>query len=186
MSIRYLLSLWLAVAVCSPAQAGDCGPWPAGVTVRVAAGKALSWKGDFNRDGTEDVLELVSVAPGFAPPPEVALANPWDRKPAAVPPEGEPMALAVTHGAKDGACRRFLLVHRDFFATPLWSAFANGEPEASAVAIAAAGSRAHADWKRTVRSLRGDGIVLGTEAGIDILLYWKEKRYAIFWPDEEP
>lgn len=186
MFMRNFLLFWMILVACSPTQAGACGPGPAGVTVRVAAGKALSWTGDFNRDGAPDTLELVSLAPSFARPSEVTLANPWDREPAVVRPEGEPMALAVTHGAKEGACRRFLLVHHDFFASPLWSAFATGEAGASAVTLVTAGSREHADWKRQVRALRGDGVLLGTEAGIDILLYWKTDRYAIFWPEEEP
>ena len=34
--------------------------------------------------------------------------------------------------------------------------------------------------------MKGDGIELGTEAGIDILLYWDGKRWKIFAPEEDP
>jgi hypothetical protein len=41
-------------------------------------------------------------------------------------------------------------------------------------------------WKKKVPALKGDAIELGTEAGIDIFLYWDGKRWRLFWPDEEP
>ena len=34
--------------------------------------------------------------------------------------------------------------------------------------------------------LWADAIQLGTEAGIDILLYWDGKKWRLFWPAEEP
>ena len=34
--------------------------------------------------------------------------------------------------------------------------------------------------------LLGDAIELGTEAGIDILLYWTGKQWRIYWPPEDP
>jgi hypothetical protein len=29
-------------------------------------------------------------------------------------------------------------------------------------------------------------VVLGTEAGIDIALYWPGKPFTVFWPPEDP
>ena len=42
------------------------------------------------------------------------------------------------------------------------------------------------EWKKQVPALKGDAIQLGTEAGIDILLYWNGKKWDLFWPKEEP
>jgi len=184
MSIRALLLLFVAL----PAWAGaDCGAWPVGIQPRVVAGKLLAWQGDFNHDGLADTVEVVSLAAGFRPPSGIALINPLDKQPAAVRARGEALALAITHGAKQGGCRRFLLVPRDFFDTPIWRAYLEGDAgQATNISMATAGTRAYAGWKRQVRALRGDGIVLATEAGIDILLYWKGNGYAVFWPDEEP
>lgn len=184
MRLRLMLQMLALLPLTAAAQAvSGCGTLPAGLSPHAAAGRPLAWQGDFNRDGLPDRAELVSIAPGFRPAPGMQLANPWDKRPPTLRAGGEPLALLVTHDAKEGACRRFLLVHRDFFATPLWSAFAAGAP---AVSLAAAGTPAHADWRRQARALRGDGIVLATEAGIDILLYWKGNGYVVFWPDEEP
>jgi hypothetical protein len=41
-------------------------------------------------------------------------------------------------------------------------------------------------WKKQVPALKADAIQVGTEAGIDILLYWTGKEWELFWPDEEP
>ncbi|MBA3903925.1 MAG: hypothetical protein C0522_09690 [Rhodocyclaceae bacterium] len=60
----------------------------------------------------------------------------------------------------------------------------SGNPPVSGGAVR--GLRTHAEWRRKARALQGDGIKLATEAGIDILLYWKGDGYAVFWPDEEP
>lgn len=183
---RIICALLLLLPAWPAAAQDGCGPLPPGASSRSAAGRPLAWKGDFNGDRVPDTVELVSLAAGFRPPPGVELANPWDKRPAGVSAQGEALALLVTHGASEGPCRRFLLVNPDFFRMPLWPAFVAGDPAQQAIAIASAGSRPHARWKRKVRALKGDGIVLATEAGIDILLYWKGNGYAVFWPDEEP
>jgi hypothetical protein len=33
--------------------------------------------------------------------------------------------------------------------------------------------------------MKGGGIQLVTEAGIDILLYWNGKRWRLYWPPED-
>ena len=46
--------------------------------------------------------------------------------------------------------------------------------------------RRYRDWKKQVPALQADAIQLGTEAGIDILLYWNGKQWRLFQPKEEP
>ena len=46
--------------------------------------------------------------------------------------------------------------------------------------------RAYAAWKKSAPAMKGDGIELGTEAGIDILLYWDGKRWRVHEPAEVP
>jgi hypothetical protein len=169
--------------------AADCGPWPAGVAVRTAAGKPLSFSVDFDRDGSADRLELVSLAAGTQLPPDIRVTDPWDKRPASLGRTGMPVALGISQGSRPGdSCRRFLLVNRDFFATPLWTAYLAGQTgtEPPALSILTQGSPKHRQWQRKFRALAGDAAELATEAGIDILLYWQGKEYRIYWPPEEP
>lgn len=187
MNHRRLLTLLCLAATAFPFAASACDPWPAGVTVRKAAGKPLAYKADFNGDSVPDTLEIVSIAANTKLPPGTAVSNPWDSDPAKLGKKGAPTALAITHGTKDSnACQRYLLVNDNYLGSPIWEAYFTGESKDAPLAIVTTSSRKHKTWKRSVRALKGDAAELGTEAGIDILLYWNGKGYKVFWPEEEP
>jgi len=42
------------------------------------------------------------------------------------------------------------------------------------------------DWPRISRRWKGDGVLLGTEAGPDVLLYWNGKRWWVAQGTEAP
>jgi hypothetical protein len=75
--------------------------------------------------------------------------------------------------------QKFLVHDAEFFRTPSWL---ESKPP---LRVISKKDKRYAAWKKQVPALRGDAIELGTEAGIDILLYW-EGRWRLFWPDEEP
>lgn len=178
----------LAAALPTAALAGgpDCPPWPAGVSVRLVAGRPLAFTGDFNQDGLPDRLEFIAMAADAKLPPDIPIADPWEKRPAPLDPAGTPTALAISHGSAEGVCQRIVLAPSDFFRTPLWTSYLAGEPGPAPLTIIKAKSRKHREWQRSLRALTGDAVELGTEAGIDILLYRKKSGYVLFWPAEEP
>ncbi|HLY54125.1 MAG TPA: hypothetical protein VKS60_01125, partial [Stellaceae bacterium] len=94
---------------------------------------------------------------------------------------GTPRALAIVHG--NGAL--FLLTGSlgedgDFFDTPIWN---SDEPP---VRTAARGSKDFVELRRHEPRLHNDAILVGTEAGIDMALYWNGRTYALYKPPEEP
>lgn len=181
--ILMLCAGWaLPAAAQSPAE---CAALPAGMEALAAKGRTFAWQGDFDQDGLTDRVELVSLAPGSRKPDGMVLADPWERQPVRLPAKGATRALLVTRAAKTAACPRALLVGR-FLDTPLWEAYVAGDPDQDAVQLIKTGTPAHKEWKRQVRALRGDALTLSSEAGIEILLYWKKDHYETFWPDEEP
>ncbi|MGH9580551.1 MAG: hypothetical protein ACRD2R_06115, partial [Terriglobales bacterium] len=85
------------------------------------------------------------------------------------------------HAAPPGdECRRFLLHDDDFFGSPIW------HEKMRPLAVLKKGGNDFGAWRRDVPKLKGDALLLGTEAGIDILLYWDGESYALYWPNEEP
>jgi hypothetical protein len=68
----------------------------------------------------------------------------------------------------------------DFFASPMWS------EKSVPLSIAKKGSQAWRDFQQQEKRIRNDVLVVGTEAGIDMALYWNGKAFALFEPSEEP
>lgn len=178
--------LFFAISVLSVSSKAECGSLPEGVTARLAAGKALEMSGDFNNDGVKDLLQIVAVESNFKKPSRVVIDNPWDQKPGRINKKGQSVALLISHGEKKGDCKRYLLVDQDYFATTIWVSFLDGDDVGSPIGPVNLGSPKFKKWKREVPQLKGDGIELYTEAGIEILLYWTKGHYEVFWPDEEP
>ena len=133
--------------------------------------------GDFDGDGVVDALYLVRIlqAGQGAIALDVTVSDPWGKKPVA--DAGEPLALAIVSGQGQ---RKFLLHDADFFSSPIWS-----QTELP-LKIAKKGSPQFREFQRQAKGIKNDLLVPGTEAGIDIALYWDGKKYTLFWPKEEP
>jgi hypothetical protein len=142
--------------------------------------------GDFNDDRREDLLVLVRVkGPRGGLPKEVSVLNPWHLE-STSSNAASVLALAVVHGSSEGwdtltPSGRFLLADKEFFSTPIWEQSA-GAP------ISLMKKHLTMPARRVVlpKMAKGDAVGLGTEAGIDIVLYWDGKTYRIYEPKEEP
>lgn len=143
--------------------------------------------GDFNGDTREDLLVLVRLQGATTSlPKEVRVLNPWGYE-SKNSPGPSPLALAIVHGASEGwdaqtPLGRFLLADREFFSTPIWEATSQGAPLSLKKKPATRSRRREALPKMA----KGDAVGLGTEAGIDIVLYWDGKTYRLYEPQEEP
>ncbi len=155
------------LAAVGPAHGRPCADVPAA---------ALS--GDFDGDGRPDRVWKLRVGKDLGS--RVRAYDPWRGQLRAVE-QGRP-AVVVAWGrpvAAGGACA--LIQNRRFLSTPIWDA----EPPPLAVLPRRAPSAGAFQGVQT-RRWRGDGILLGTEAGIDILLYWDGRRFRIAYSGEQP
>src|SRR4051812_44722041 len=135
-------------------------------------GTAIARAADLDGDGVADQLKVTREAEKVARESGVRLANPWKTSKKA--PAGFGLVIQLTR-----APQKFLVHDPEFFDTPMWK---EGK---EAPRVITKKDKAYAGWKKQVPALRGDAIQLGTEAGIDILLYW-DGRWRLFWPKEEP
>jgi len=132
--------------------------------------------GDFDGDGVADTLHVVQVLPRTKQNSianDVTISNPWSQH--APGDAAEPLALAIMQGQK-----KFLLHDAEFFASPIW-----GQSKLP-MEVAKKGSAQFRKFQRQAKGIKHDILVLGTEAGIDIALYWDGKKYVLFWPEETP
>lgn len=130
---------------------------------------------DFDGDGVADEFKVTPEAEKVAKDSGVRVANPWQEKSSGkTSPKGLALVIRLTRQPQT-----FLLHDPDFFKTPIWK---EGEPP---VRVITKKDKGYAAWKKQVPALRADAIELGTEAGIDILLYW-DGHWRLFWPKEEP
>lgn len=131
---------------------------------------------DFDGDGVADEFTITRDAAKAAKEPAVHLVNPWEEViRSKQPPKGLGLIVRLSR-----APRNYLVHNPEFFSSPMWL---EGKP---AVEVITKQDRRYRAWKKEVPALKGDAIQLGTEAGIDILLYWDGKQWRLFWPDEEP
>ena len=131
---------------------------------------------DFDGDGVADEFTITRDAAKVAKEAGIVLVNPWKKKSdSARSPEGLGFIVRLSRGAK-----RYLLCDPEFLGTPAWK-----EKKPPVETIVRTDPRYRA-WKKEVPALKADAIQLGTEAGIDILLYWDGKQWRLFWPAEEP
>jgi hypothetical protein len=141
--------------------------------------------GDFNGDTREDLLVLVRLKSVNSLPKEVRVLNPWGYE-TKDSPKASTLALAIVHGSAEGwdspsPLGRFLLVDSEYFSTPTWQE--SQEAPLSLKKRRRTNSRVRATQPKMAK---GDAVSLGTEAGIDITLYWDGKTYRIYQPQEEP
>jgi len=129
---------------------------------------------DFDGDGVADEFKITRDAAKSAKEAGIVVVNPWKIS-SSKPTKELGFLIRLSRPAKT-----FLLHDSEFLSTPMWK-----EQKAAAKTITKT-DRRYRDWKKQVPTLKGDAIQLGTEAGIDILLYWNGKEWELFWPDEEP
>ncbi len=128
---------------------------------------------DFDGDSVADEFKITHDAAKAAQEPGVLAVNPW--KQTAKPSRDLGFIVRLSSTAKT-----YLLHDHEFLSTPAWK-----EQKPPVETIAKTDKR-YRDWKKQVPALKGDAIQLGTEAGIDILLFWNGKQWRLFWPKEEP
>lgn len=129
---------------------------------------------DFDGDKIPDTLKLLKNLRKKDIAKEWVVCNPFGEDTAA---EVEPFSILVKL-SKDNKTR--FLHDSAYFDTPGW---ASGDLPFE---IIKKGDSKFRQWKKDVKSLNSAAIVLGTEAGIDILLYWNKNKFKVFWPNEEP
>ena len=140
--------------------------------------------GDFEGDGKQDALYLVTILPGSAGGFErdvSVIGSLFGQEPLGARPET--LALAIV---QDGGRRKFLFTGyqgdgvADYFGSPIW------RESPVPVQIAKRGSKTFEDFRRQDGKIKNDFIVVGTEAGIDTALFWAGHGYVLFQPAEEP
>jgi hypothetical protein len=129
---------------------------------------------DFDGDGVADEFTIIRDATKEAGASGIQLANPWGLAPKEKP-KGLGLRIRLSR-----ASQTYLLHDPDFFGSPMWI---EGKP---AVKVITKKNAQYGAWKKQAPGLQGDAIELGTEAGIDILLYWNGKQWHIYWPSEDP
>lgn len=129
---------------------------------------------DFDGDKIADTLTVLKNIKQSEISKQVIKCNPFGGdKPAAE----EPISLLIRLSKN---FKSYLIYDSAYFATPSWN---SGEFK---IKIINKGDKLFKEWKKSVKSLNGAAVILGTEAGIDILLYWDKSKFKVFWPDEEP
>ena len=138
-------------------------------------GVATATAADFDGDGKDDEFTVSRDVEKVAKEPGLRLVNPWQTRGASKrSPKGIGLIVRLTRTPQT-----FLLHDPDFFDTPSWK---EGQKLTKVITRK---DKSYAGWKKKVPKLKGDAIELGTEAGIDILLYW-DGNWKLFWPKEEP
>lgn len=133
---------------------------------------ARVWSGDFDADGKPDRLWFVPprVVTG---PVRDRVSDPWSgfrrRFDPALP------TIVIAHGTR---CN--LVQKARFFTSPIW------DEADKPIKILLRSDAAMKDWTRVHRRWRGDGVLLGTEAGVDLLLFWDGKRWRVAAGREAP
>jgi len=131
---------------------------------------------DLDGDGKPDRVWVVRLARGGADAlaKDTRRTNPFGKR--GLAGGGEPLALAIAHASGE----RWLVHDSAFFATPIW------QSSPLPIEPARRGTKAHRDAVAAGAKPRGDLLLLGTEAGIDVALFWNGRGYVVNAPKEEP
>ncbi len=147
--------------------------------------KAPYLAADLDGDGAADAVYLVSIAP--ASPKAVIRSDVtissklFQSQPLGSHAENLALGIVLAKGK-----RKFLITGyqgegvSDFFGSPIW------REKSVPLSVAKRGSRTFLEFQRQEKHIRNDVLVVGTEAGIDTVLYWNGKAFALFEPSEEP
>lgn len=172
--VRWMPALLLGVALARGPAVAAPGPTRCEAGPPAADGAARQWSGDF--DGDRKVDRLWLLPPGSQPSASDPVRDPWkDRL-----RRFDASALTLVVAASSPAAGCTLIQNRAFFATPIWE---EGEKPLKVLVRSDPAAR---DWRRLARGWRGDGVLLGTEAGVDVLLFWDGRRFRIARSGELP
>lgn len=131
---------------------------------------------DLDGDGKPDRVWVVRLTRGGADAlaKETRRANPFGKR--GLGARGESLALAIQHASGE----RWLIHDGELLSTPIW--------QASPLPLEAAkrGSKKHREAIAAGAKPRGDLLLVGTEAGIDMALFWNGRAYVVNAPKEEP
>jgi hypothetical protein len=131
---------------------------------------------DFDGDGMADDFTTIRNAAKGARAEGIRVVNPWQERSTSRETSKAPgLRIRLSRTSQT-----YLLQDRDFFSTPMWA------ERKLALKVITRNEAQYKVWKKRVPGLLGDAIELGTEAGIDILLYWTGKQWRIYWPPEDP
>ena len=170
--MRALLCLVLAASAVS---AGAITEFSEYVEPEIRAGTYVRIL-DLHWNGGSDTLYTVSLL-GRPLPESVEVYDPWFDAPVAE--GGEDLALLF---AEQSTGRRFVVHDSLFFSSPIWSA-----QEILPLRIIRRGTEEYQYWAVNAEGLEGDGVALGTEAGIDVLVFLRSGTDpAVHWPEEIP
>lgn len=133
---------------------------------------------DFEGNGAMDSIYPVRILPSskdLSIASDVTVLNLWDKT--AVDSQGEELALAIISGKSQ---HKYLFHSSSFFGSPIW------QERDLPLSIHKKGSKQFREFHQQSKAIANDILVLGTESGIDIALYWNGKQFKLFWPKEEP
>ena len=131
---------------------------------------------DFDHDGVADDFTTIRDAAKESRAKGVRVVNPWRKRSASnQTPKGFGLRIRLSRAAET-----YLVHDPDFFSSPMWS------ERRAAVKVITPKDRQYRAWKKEAPGLRADAVQLGTEAGIDILLYWDGTQWRLYWPAEDP
>jgi hypothetical protein len=138
-------------------------------------------EGDLDGDSRPDKISIVHILPGGAGriiDKGITIANPWDTNLSAqaLPDEDTQMALLIE---TSGTGARYLL-HSPYI--ELSARLKAGAP----VVVKRAGSALARAFRKDCPALHRDFLLMATEAGIDIALFWSVDHFEVCWPEEIP
>lgn len=168
--MKFFLSLVTGLMAGCALAASPCELGPP----RQGEREGRSLEADFDGNGRMDRLWLLPAA--SQPEARGRAVDPWRRQLRPFDPAA--LALVIDRGRGGAGC--LLIQNRRFFATPIW------EEGPSPVQILPRHSAPARAWLRAARGWRGDAVLLGTEAGVDILLYWDGRQPRIAQRNEAP
>lgn len=138
---------------------------------------------DLDGDGKPDTITVIHILPGGAGrelAADMIITNPWDSDASAqgLTDEDQTMALVVENSR---SAARYLL-HSPY--VEISARVGAGHP----VAVARANTRLARGFRKDCPDLRHDFLLMATEAGIDIALFWNAHAncYDVCWPNEIP
>ena len=136
---------------------------------------------DLDGDGKPDAVSIVHILPAGAGrriDSNMVIANPWDTDASAqaVPDEDTQMALLIEN-SKSGT--RYLL-HSPYI--ELSNNLLSGVP----VKVRRGKTSLARAFRKDCPQMRHDFLLMATEAGIDIALFWNANRFEVCWPEEIP
>lgn len=136
---------------------------------------------DLDGDGKQDAVSIVHILPGGVGrrmDRNIVVANPWDIDASAQALQDEDTQIALLiENSRSGT--RYLL-HSPYVEVSN-NLRANGPVEVTR----AKSSRARA-FRKDCPALRHDVLLMTTDAGIDIALFWNANRFEVCWPQEIP